>query len=627
MGVGQLSFRRILLSRLLLVSVPVLLMGVYVTYRKARSAFLETARQNLTQSSIRQGESIRQSIEGLQGTLVTASDSVVLKAGSLQDKQKFIEQLTTTLATEIKCIQLKNLTSQKLIANTCQKSPLTSNNKTLWPKKQTQLLTSPEQIIIQLLPPKKSSFNSSNQSQFVLLLTAPVYDSQGQLRYALKIQSTLLKKNKINPGFLTGYPVIITQYGVILVHPLSERIGHNIKQEDDTDRIESLMGRAIAGQPNFLHLFSLDKNGLEVVAGYSSIPSPVTQDKGEKWVILAVSPLEYALSPLSEIKRVLLWMIFALAMVSLLAILYIAWELSRPVEKLRDYALNKDTINAKETIPINFKIRELNQLGMAINDMVERLKLWGEEIVLSWQEAQNANRLKSEFLATTSHELRTPLNGIIGCIHIIKQGFCDSREEELEFLSQAEESAIHLLKIINDVLDLAKIEAGHLSIKIELCDINQLLLEVVYLQIAPIQTKDLTLNIIDNKQEIFVNADPSKLKQVILNIISNAIKFTDKGSITIATEIKIKDDNKQVYIIIKDTGIGIDPAQQDKLFRPFVMIDASKTRKYSGTGLGLAISRNFMELMGGTITLSSPGLGLGTRVEICLPLVTGDVKE
>ncbi len=616
MVLGQSSFRRILLSRLLLVSIPVLLMGVYVTYRKARSAFLETARTNLTESAIRKGESIHQSIEALETNLVTASDSVVLKLGSAQEKQAFLEQLATTLPAQIYCIQLTDLRTSKLTASTCGNQIITNINSQLWSQKQNHLLTNLDIINVKFPLPAKRPNLDPNKSQLELLLSAPVYDNNRQLHYTLNIQLSLLEKEKFAPGSFAGYPVVINQQGMILAHPISKRVGRNISQEEDAERLKSIIRNAIAGEQNFLHLFALEKDGIELVAGYSSIPSPVTLEKDQKWIILAVSPIDSALAPLKEIQRILLYMMLALFIASILATLYISWELARPVERLRDYALNKENLHSKAKIPQNFKIREFNQLAIAIQEMVNRLQAWGEEIISSWEEAQRANRLKSEFLATTSHELRTPLNGIIGCIRIVKDGYCDNREEELDFLQKADDASVHLLGIINDILDIARIEAGKLSVVIEPVNLATILTEVINLQTVYLQEKNLKLKAPKLQQKIIVNADPAKLKQVLLNVLGNAIKFTESGVILIL----IKIDEQQVKIRIKDTGIGIAPSQQDKLFRPFVMIDGSTTRKFGGTGLGLAISRTFIELMNGSITLLSPGLGKGTTVEISLPL-------
>jgi signal transduction histidine kinase len=220
-------------------------------------------------------------------------------------------------------------------------------------------------------------------------------------------------------------------------------------------------------------------------------------------------------------------------------------------------------------------------------------------------------------LANTSHELRTPLNGIIGSIRCVMDGFCNSEQEEKEYLQQADKAAVHLLEIIDDILSIAKIEAGKLSVNHEPVDLHQIINEVINLQTASLQRKHLKFNRILCPENPIVYTDHTKFKQVILNVISNSIKFTETGTISLITHLEYP----QAIITIIDTGIGIDPQQQLKLFRPFVMIDGSTTRKFSGTGLGLAISKNFMKIMGGDITISSQGQGLGTTVKIILPLV------
>ena len=184
-----------------------------------------------------------------------------------------------------------------------------------------------------------------------------------------------------------------------------------------------------------------------------------------------------------------------------------------------------------------------------------------------------------------------------------------------------------MLGIINDLLDIAKIEAGKLAMVIEAIDLRQILKEVINLQTVHIQEKGLQLITTDWQEPILVQADTAKLKQVVLNVIGNAVKFTDSGSITIKTQIESTADYSdsksapRVVVTVKDTGVGIDPTQQHKLFSPFVMVDGTTTRKVGGTGLGLAISRNLIELMGGKITLYSAGSGMGTTVAITLPLL------
>ncbi|MCE2674178.1 MAG: HAMP domain-containing protein [Microcystis flos-aquae DF17] len=618
MSIGQSSFRRILLSRLLLVSVPVLLMGVYVTYRKARSAFLETARQNLTESAIRKADNIDQSIQFLQANLITAGESLVLKQGTLAEKETFLQQFTAQLPNQINCVELIDIKTKKPLLNrACEPEIIKVLPLERWTEKRTSSAGNIENVLVRSLPRQLLTKSPNNNRQLELVFAVPIYDNQGQLQSSLILQTSLLYREKVLPGSLSGYPVVISENGIILAHPYFDRIGSHISQEADAERLNLIIGNAVRGQQRFLHLFSFEKDGKELVAGYSSLPSPVTGESSQKWIVLAISPLSQALAPLQQIWEAIFYLISGLLLAYLVAIVLIARDLARPLEKLRDYALNIHKIPSQNITPQNFNIREINQLASALEEMLERLRLWGEEIVKSWQEAENANQLKNQFLANTSHELRTPLNGIIGSIRCVMDGFCNSEQEEKEYLQQADNAAVHLLEIIDDILSIAKIEAGKLSVNPEPVDLHQIINEVINLQTASLQLKCLKLNLLFCPEIPIVYADTTKLKQVILNVISNSIKFTDIGTISLITRL----ENTQAIITIIDTGIGIDPQQQSKLFRPFVMIDGSTTRKFSGTGLGLAISKNFMKMMGGDITISSQGQGLGTTVEIILPLV------
>jgi signal transduction histidine kinase len=593
-------------------------MGVYITYRKARSAFLETARQNLTESAIRKADNIEQSIQFLQSNLITAGESLVLKQGTLAEKEAFLQQFTARLPNQINCVELIDIKTKKPLLNrACEPEIIKVLPLERWTEKPTSFAGNIENILVRGLPRQFLTKSPNNNRQLELVFAVPIYDNQGQLQSSLILQASLLYGEKVLPGSLSGYPVVISENGIILAHPYFRRIGRHISQEADAERLNLIIGNAIRGQQRFLHLFSFEKDGKELVAGYSSLTSPVTGESSQKWIVLAISPLTQALAPLQQIWEAIFYLISGLLLAYLVAIVLIARDLARPLEKLRDYALNVQKIPSQNITPQNFNIREINQLASALEEMLERLRLWGEEIVKSRQEAENANQLKNQFLANTSHELRTPLNGIIGSIRCVMDGFCNSEQEEKEYLQQADNAAVHLLEIIDDILSIAKIEAGKLSVNPEPVDLHQIINEVINLQTASLQRKHLKFNLLFCPEIPIVCADTTKLKQVILNVISNSIKFTDTGTISLITHL----EHPQAIITIIDTGIGIDPQQQSKLFRPFVMIDGSTTRKFSGTGLGLAISKNLMKMMGGDITISSQGQGLGTTVEIILPLV------
>lgn len=559
----------------------------------------------------------------MKANLLTASQTSVLQAGT-KNAQQFLNQLAAQQPRIIQCIQLTDLESNKIIASTCGNKHISSykNHDNWWSYQQKQLPNFKDIQIKPLLTPPDRVKASRRQGQLRLLLYAPVYNSAGQLRYALSMEAALHQKDRDRPGSLAGSTLVIDHDGTILAHPIVERVGRNIAQEADALHLTNIVRNETAKRQDFLHL-SFDKNGEEFLAGYTAIPSPITTGSNQHWTILAVTRLDHALFGLREIKLILFLLTVGLLGAILLATQYLARDLGRPLEKLRDYALNLQSHHAAEQVPHNFKIREYEQLAEALSEMVERLKAWAEEIEMAWQEAQAANNLKSEFLATTSHELRTPLNAIIGCVRLVRDGCCDDREEEMEFLARADEAAIHLLGIINDLLDVAKIEAGKLSIVMEPLDLCHVLKDVINIESVQIHQKNLQLIVPDWQEPILVLADPAKLKQVLLNVIGNAVKFTQEGTITIKTHIEMaaSDRTSQVIVTVQDTGVGVAPEQQHKLFRPFVMVDGTTTRKFGGTGLGLAISRNLIELMGGSIMLCSAGSGQGTTVAISLPLM------
>ena len=605
----QSSFRQILVTRILLVFIPVLLVGEMVALNKARSSLLNTAQQNLTESAVNKGEKITDDIAALRSNLITASQTRVIQSGSHFQIEQFLKQLKKQLPTQTDCLQLTRIKKGEIIASSCGVQEIMPSGLSL----------TSNDVDIQFILPSQSGKTGKRdkQNQLQLFLSIPVSNQRGNLAYRLSMKTTLYQQNPNHPGSLTGFLVVIAEDGRVLAHPLPERIGTNIKDYTDVDRIQAIVKNALGGSNNSSNLSFIE--GQELVAGFTATTKPITTKPSQRWIILAVTSVENALFGLEEIKLILIVLTVGLIGASLLASFYLAPCLAGPIEELRDYAVNLHSHHAVQPIPRNFKIREFNQLAQALDQMVERLKDWAEELEIAWKEAKSANQVKSQFLATTSHELRNPLNIIINCVRLVRDDLCDSREEELEFLKKADDTAIHLLGIINDLLDISKIEAGKLSVITVPLDLRQLLLEVINLQSVNVQHKGLQLICDIGDKPIPIKSDSIKLKQVLINIIGNATKFTDEGSIQIT--MSINRHQQYVLVSIKDTGIGIDPGEQGKLFRPFVMVDGTTTRKFEGTGLGLAISRNLIELMGGKITLESLGLNQGTTVIIKLPLI------
>lgn len=232
--------------------------------------------------------------------------------------------------------------------------------------------------------------------------------------------------------------------------------------------------------------------------------------------------------------------------------------------------------------------------------------------------AEEANRVKSEFLANTSHELRTPLTGILGSLSLILNDDVRTPEEAKQFAQIAYDSARHLLNTVNDLLDIAKIEAGKMNVRLETISVAEMFAEVYMLMWPAANKKGLVLDMPPPEAPLMIRADPEKLRQIITNLLSNALKFTDEGAVTV--QARRDADPQFVVIDVTDTGIGIPPDKQHLLFRPFVQVDGTTTRKHGGTGLGLSISRRLAELMGGSLTLYSAGLGQGSTFTLRLPL-------
>lgn len=253
----------------------------------------------------------------------------------------------------------------------------------------------------------------------------------------------------------------------------------------------------------------------------------------------------------------------------------------------------------------------------------QRLRKQHRELEEASRRAEEASRLKSEFLANTSHELRTPLNGMIGFLKLVLDGMADDPEEQQEFLQEAHKSAIHLLNLINDVLDIAKIEAGKMQIDMAPVKVRELFSDVENFTRPQAEQKGLAFDIVlpPTRDEIMVNGNYQRLLQVILNLVSNAIKFTHEGSITITAEIKsqkVEFQGKEwpgfMKVSVADTGIGVSLEKQDRLFQTFSQVDGERTRQYGGTGLGLAISQRLVEAMGGVVQFFSLGETLGATV-------------
>ncbi len=246
-------------------------------------------------------------------------------------------------------------------------------------------------------------------------------------------------------------------------------------------------------------------------------------------------------------------------------------------------------------------------LERAHEELEERVQQRTQELLIAKEAAESADRIKSAFLATMSHELRTPLNSIIGFTGILVQGLAgDLNAEQKKQLGMVQSSAQHLLALINDVLDLSKIEAGQLTLAHDRFDLRELVSRALGTIRPMADRKGVHLETqVDPTVGDFLG-DRRRVEQVLLNLLSNAVKFTESGEVS----VHVTRMPGAIQVAVRDTGIGIPSVHRRSLFEPFFQIDSGIARRHEGSGLGLSICRRLVELMGGTIEVSStPGEG------------------
>jgi len=251
------------------------------------------------------------------------------------------------------------------------------------------------------------------------------------------------------------------------------------------------------------------------------------------------------------------------------------------------------------------------------------LRSLNQQLERANEDLAEASRTKNEFLAHISHELRTPLNSILGFTKLILDGLCKTPAEERELLRDVFASAQHLLSLVNDLLDIGRIEAGRMSLHVEEIDVRHLFdstLPLVAIQVVEkqLELRDETLGVKLPR----IRADEVRLRQVLLNLLSNAVKFTAKGSIT----LRARAEEGFLRIEVEDTGMGIPVHLRGAVFHKFVQVPAGQSRRTGGTGLGLAISRRLVEMMGGQIGIEGGSSGRGTCVWLTVPLAEQPAK-
>jgi signal transduction histidine kinase len=397
--------------------------------------------------------------------------------------------------------------------------------------------------------------------------------------------------------------------------------------------------------------------------GSKEIEAHVSYFKAFDWYFGVAVPVAEIQQPARDLvtrQSIIITLIF---IGSLIAAFFLVSKMSNPLKLLAAYAKGLPSIdftkdNEEESpiqdLPDKFN-DEVGRLAESFVYMEAELKKNIQKVIettrLKKEAAEEANRAKSEFLANMSHELRTPLNHIIGFTELIlDKNFGELNEVQEEYLTDVHSSSKHLLSLINDILDLSKVEAGKLELELSAVDLKSLLERSLVMVKEKAMKHGIELLADMDGIPKLITADERKIKQVIYNLLSNAMKFTnDGGEVNLKArmvdcivrpgrrredseqlqvienriedgELSHKDCKKCIEILVSDNGIGIKPEDRERVFRPFEQADGSASRKYQGTGLGLSLTKNLVELHGGKIWVESEGEGKGSTFGFVIPI-------
>ena len=368
------------------------------------------------------------------------------------------------------------------------------------------------------------------------------------------------------------------------------------------------------------NIMGLENSFIFNINNQKQVVSHIHSNKND-WILVSLVSVSIINSQSDIIQFNLIIVLFFSFIIILVAAIGFSRKIVDPIRKITNSFRNIETGSDDYSIRLKSKTKdEIGELVKWFNTFMvslEKQKANEKELRKAKIMADKANQAKGEFLANMSHEIRTPLNAIIGSTDLLSDVTSDEKHKDL--MSVIISSGELLLCTINDILDISKIEAKKLDLeKIEM-NVEELIGEIMQIANHMVSEKKIQLNLILRKTIPLLIGDPTRLKQILLNLCSNAIKFTEQGEVTIEVNMReIDKDHVTVDFEIIDTGVGIKEEVIEKLFESFIQEDGSTSRKYGGTGLGLAISKSLVELMGGTIVINSK-INSGTTVSVKIP--------
>jgi signal transduction histidine kinase/ActR/RegA family two-component response regulator len=391
-----------------------------------------------------------------------------------------------------------------------------------------------------------------------------------------------------------GHAVIVDGKGQVIAHPFKDWIAASRDLSGVPTVAAMVRGESGVGQ-----FYSPAFNGY-MIAGFAVVPET-------GWGVMVPQPLAELRRRASQVAFLAIIIAGAAFAAAAFMSWLIAFYLARPVRQVAHTAEavlagdeNVSVPTFSKSVPL-----EIRQLGLAFNTMLKDLRRRNSETSLALQQAESSSLAKSQFLANMSHEIRTPLNGVVGMIELLR--LTDPTEAQQHYIEGATQSSQALLRLIDDVLDLSKIEAGKLELELTPFHLPSLVHDARSLFSDQARAKGLALSAtVASDLNLVVMGDAHRLRQVLTNLVSNAVKFTSEGTVTIGASLQEdRGAAMRVRFTVTDTGVGIPASKQDMIFEAFSQADSSTTRRYGGTGLGLSIARQLCHMMGGEIGVES----------------------
>jgi signal transduction histidine kinase/ActR/RegA family two-component response regulator len=405
-------------------------------------------------------------------------------------------------------------------------------------------------------------------------------------------------------------------------HPLPEYLWTILRDHKDKRTHFDIAAGDTTGEQEELFAFAASR-------GYRDYP-------GLGWILIVEQETAEIFSPVTKLQNILRAISWVAALAALLSGLLISRNISRPLRRLRDATIQirEGDFDTRIETPSNDEVgqlaRSFNTMSQALQETTSSLQEAKEQAErskaeieyvnrqlensveharLMAQEAQAANQAKSAFLANMSHEIRTPMNAILGFGDLLNQE--DLAEEQREYVKTIQDAGENLLVLIDDILDLSKVESGKLDMERADISLGRLLADVDSLTRQKALEKQLTFEVVLSEGlPTQIRTDWTRLRQCLLNLTSNAIKFTEQGFVQILVCLETQHDEPFIRFEVQDSGVGIEHNKREQIFEPFAQADSSTTRRFGGTGLGLTITRKLVHLLGGELTVTSePGVG------------------